>query len=418
MALAFVVISVYSAHVQQITLTRFGDGDEYFFAAEQMAAHQTIRAETPYLYRIALPWLVAHTFPQRIEFGFRLYNTIAAFAGPMLLLAWLRRFGVRAEIAALTSVLYIADWIGPARFLYYYPIYVDPPFIALCMWGLLIVDGLRRRFSWPRTIGLAVLCALGGAVRETMLLVPIAFLFANVTFDRQPGEQARIPRIARVLPLAATALVVALCHLIPAEPRRQLSALENAFYLFNEKPLFTLPLAFFMTFGPVLAIVLYDWRRVRDLVMKHFYLVVFFGGCFAGGYVGGHETERYLIWASPVVFLLIAQALERHGAALVRSAWMFVALVGAQALGEHVFFGIPDPSFSVAEWSSLTTVGQKAWGVINRLVIVDDFSWNLWSYFGSRPFHALLLAIYAAFSASLMLYLWRVERAHPELRPR
>src|SRR6185312_9610559 len=166
-AVAFVAISAYSYHVQQITLTRFGDGDEYFFAAEQMAAGQTIRAETPYMYRIALPWLVARTFPERIEFGFRLYNTMAAAAGCALLLLWLRRFDIHPGVAALTTILYIADWIGPARFLYYYPIYVDPPFIALSMGALMVAEGLRRRFSWARTFALAAICAAGGAVRET-----------------------------------------------------------------------------------------------------------------------------------------------------------------------------------------------------------------------------------------------------------
>ncbi|HXD74821.1 MAG TPA: hypothetical protein VN628_13830, partial [Vicinamibacterales bacterium] len=206
------------------------------------------------------------------------------------------------------------------------------------------------------------------------------------------------------------------CHLVPGEPRRRLSAVENAVYLFRHKALFTLPLAFFMTFGPVLAVVMYDWRAVLARVRSHFYLLVFFGGCFAAGYVGGHETERYLIWGAPFVYLLIASALERHRAALLRSAWVFVLLAGAQALAEHVFFGIPDPSLPVGDWATLTTIGEKAWGAINRLVIVDDFSWNLWSYFGSTGFHALLLGLYAAFSALMIAYLWRVEQAHPELR--
>jgi hypothetical protein len=92
---------------------------------------------------------------------------------------------------------------------------------------------------------------------------------------------------------------------------------------------------------------------------------------------------------------------------------VFVLLVGAQALGEHVFFAIPDYSVAVNDWSTLTTFGEKAWGILNRLVIVDDFSWNLWSYFGSRPFHALLLCIHVAFSAFLITYLWWAERRAP-----
>ena len=94
--------------------------------------------------------------------------------------------------------------------------------------------------------------------------------------------------------------------------------------------------------------------------------------------------------------------------------------VGARAFafGEHIFFAYPDPNTAVGDWSTLTTAGEKTWGVLNRLLVIDDFYWNLWSYFGSKPFHALLLAIYALFSLGLILYLRHAERAHPELKPR
>jgi hypothetical protein len=198
---------------------------------------------------------------------------------------------------------------------------------------------------------------------------------------------------------------------MPAEPRRVISVPDNSLYLFRNKPLFTIPLSFFMTFGPVIAVVMYDWRRMLELAKQHAYLIPFLGGCVVTSYVGGHENERYLLWAAPVMYLMIALSLQHHATALMRSAWVFVLLVGAQALAEHVFFGIPDPSLSVGDWSALTTPGEKIWGAVNRLVVVDDFSWNLWSYFGSRPFHVLLLGLYAAFSASLITYLWWAEHA-------
>ncbi|HXD75878.1 MAG TPA: hypothetical protein VN628_19165, partial [Vicinamibacterales bacterium] len=119
--LTFAGVGVYSYATQKIVLTRFGDGDEYFFAAEQRVAGQTVRAEVPYVYRVALPWLVAETFPGDIERGFRFYNTIAAFASTVLLLFWLQAFGVRAGVAALTTILYVVNWISPTRFMYFYP---------------------------------------------------------------------------------------------------------------------------------------------------------------------------------------------------------------------------------------------------------------------------------------------------------
>jgi hypothetical protein len=408
-AIAFVVISAYAYHVQTYWVTRGSDGKEYYDTAEQIAAGRTIQTEVPYAYRIALPWLVARTFPKALEHGFRVHNIWASAAGAALLLAWLRAFRIRPGVAALATILYVANWIGPARFLYFYPEYVDPPFIAFLIGALLLMHRVRSRFSWPGVLALALVCFVGGFVRETILLAPVAFLFANVRFDASEEKPATIPAVALLLPLVLTLAALVLVRQIPMEPRRSISAVDAAVYLFQNKPLFTLPLSFFMTFGPILTVVLYDWRAVRAVAAKHFYLAVFFGGVFAASYIGGHETERYLIWAAPVAYLLIAIALQNHGAALMRNAWVFVLLVGAQALGEHVFFGIPDYSLPVNDWATLTTFGERAWGLLDRLVIIDDYSWNLWSYFGSRPFHFVQLCLDAALAGFLVWWL----RTHP-----
>jgi len=39
------------------------------------------------------------------------------------------------------------------------------------------------------------------------------------------------------------------------------------------------------------------------------------------------------------------------------------------------------------------------------VAILNDFYWNLWSNFGSRPFHLLRLTWYAAFSALIIVWL-------------
>jgi hypothetical protein len=416
---AFVAITVYTAHIQKFWVRGGSDGEEYFGEAEQIAAGQTITAEAPYSYRVALPWLVAKTFPADLVRGFYVYNIAASAAGSTLLFAWLLAFRVGPATALLTAVLYIANWIGPARFLFFYPEYVDPPFIAFSIGALLLIHGLRRRFSWGRALALTLVCFAGAFIRETMLFAAVAMLFANLTFRAQDDEKPRIPAVALILPLAATLAALVLIRQLPMQPKMtQPGLLSHAWYLFQVKPLFVIPLSFFLTFGPVIAIVAYDWRRMRDVFARHAYLFVYFAGCFLTSYVGGHENERYLIWGAPLVYLLIAMALERHERALLRNAWIFVALAVGQTLASHILFPIPDYSLAVGDWHSLTTFGEKAWGVLNRLLVIDDFAWNVWSYFGSRPFHVLLLAIYAAFSSVLVTYLWRVERAHPELRPR
>jgi hypothetical protein len=39
--------------------------------------------------------------------------------------------------------------------------------------------------------------------------------------------------------------------------------------------------------------------------------------------------------------------------------------------------------------------------------VIDDFHWNLWSNFGSRPFHLVQLAFYLAISATVIALMRR-----------
>jgi len=409
-AAAFVGISLYTAHIQKIVLIRFGDGDEYQFAAEHIVAGQTIRAELPYAYRIALPWLVAKTFPTNVELGFKVYNTAAAAASVALLFFWLRSFSVQPGVAALTTILFTATWIGPTRFNYYFPINVDPPYIALSMGALMLIRSLRRGFTWARAAALTAVCFIGSLVRQEAMLFPaLAFLFANVSLGPPEEGEKNVPLFALALPLLCVFLGLIAVRQIHIEPRRVIGH-ENVATFIHNKPLFTLPLSFFLTFGPVIAVVAYDWRLVRDMIAKHAYLFVFMGCVFVTSYIGGHENERYLVWGAPVMYLLIALALERHARALLRNAAVFVALVVAQVISAHILTPIPDPSLAVGDWKYLTTFGEKAWGALNRLFVIDDFAWNIWSYFGSPPFHMLLLGLYLAFSLGLIAYLWWAER--------
>ena len=127
--------------------------------------------------------------------------------------------------------------------------------------------------------------------------------------------------------------------------------------------------------------------------------------CIALAYVGGHDTERYFFWAMPAVYLLIAQSLERQ-LPVVSSAAVASMLVAGQLLAERVFWAVPDPGSAV---TPLADVGglERLYAIANRVFVIDDFHWNLWSNFGSRPFHLVQLAFYLALSAAIVLLMQR-----------
>jgi hypothetical protein len=72
-------------------------------------------------------------------------NTIAAGASALLLVVWLRRFDVGAGLQMVAALLFIASWLAPVRFVPFYPLYVDPPFLAMALLGLILIHRIRAR---------------------------------------------------------------------------------------------------------------------------------------------------------------------------------------------------------------------------------------------------------------------------------
>ena len=401
---ALVAVTAWTAaRMQQVTVTRYWDGDEYYVLTEQLAAFERPHAAAPFVYRLATPWLVARLFPHDIVGGFTAINLGAAAATAILLLVWLRRFVAERWARLLTVSLFVLEWHGPTRFVSYYPVYVDPLVFPCLVGGLILIDEIEARrgvadahLLWALT----ALCLAGALCREVMLVIPVALLFTARRFD---------PR--RLLPLASVAAVIVATRLW-AQPRIPFSWVETAFFHISHKPAYTWVLAWFITFGPLLALVFYDWRRAWRTLGGRPYLAAYVLAFGTLAYIGGHDTERYLFWSMPVVYLLIAQALVAHRRAL-DNTYLVTVLVLAQVVSARMLWSIPSPSLAVASLSEMPTPAAKIYSVLNRLFIIDDFHWNLWSNFGSRPFHALLLAIYLAFSAAMIGWIHlRATRTH------
>ena len=383
-------------------------------------------AAAPYVYRLATPWLVGRFWPANIVTGFRTINLAAAAATTLLLLVWLRRFVAERWARLVVVALFIVEWHGPARFISYYPVYVDPLIYPFLIGGLILIEtirtsdgAVRRRRLWALT----VLCVLGTLCREVMAVIPIALLFAIYPIGRSAPQRAGPRRFdSRLLmPLIATVATLVATRLL-TQPRLLPPMIGTVVFFLRHKPVYTWVLAWFITFGPVLMLPLYDWRRTCRALAGQQHLAAYLVSFAILAYIGGHDTERYLFWTMPVVYLLIAQALVAHGRAL-GNTYLAAVLVVAQAVSARVFWSIPSPSLAVATLSDMPTLGAKTYAILNRLVVIDDFHWNLWSYFGSRPFHALLLAIYLVFSAAMLYWMHLREvdsnrRIQPDLNQR
>jgi hypothetical protein len=173
------VASVWSAHQQARMVPVYIDAREYLSLVTEFTQGMPLRGETPFVYRIGAPWLVSVIADERPHDGFLWLNIASGAFCATFLALMLRQFVVSRALRVMTVGLFVAAWHGPVRFVYFNPVYVDPPFMALASVGLYLIQLQQTRFSRARLAGLCAVCVMGSLVRETMLLVALASVFAS-----------------------------------------------------------------------------------------------------------------------------------------------------------------------------------------------------------------------------------------------
>jgi hypothetical protein len=210
-----------------------------------------------------------------------------------------------------------------------------------------------------------------------------------------------MPFWARALPLVLSLVVLAAIHIaIRTDGDRTFlgAALQWA-----QKPASSYLLAWLTVFGPLIALPLYDWRRSARFLAEHEALLAFLSATAVLAWIGGADTERFLCWVMPVVYVLVGTSLERHWDALT---WrpLAIALVLSQAVAARVFWSIPDVDGGTpAPLGASASLGERVYGFLDRLFVIDGFYWNLWSSFGSAGFRLIRLALFGTTVLLLLL---------------
>lgn len=402
------LFALWSGLTQQPTPSVTWDAQQYYLIASQIAAGQTPAAEAPYVYRLGMPWLVAQFWPANPARGFLVLNILCGLVTAPLLAWWLRtgveRFGVRLAVVAL----FASAWHGPIRYVHFNGGYVDPPFLVFVLLALVLLHAMR---TTPRGWMLAVFTALtvaGTLVRETMILLPIsALLRGTIGKDKDAGVRLEWQQLA---PIIAGAITITLTHLVvEADTTRSFVA---AALQWIRKPPTAYLLAWFTAYGPVLALLVFDGKRVIADLRANPHLLGFLGLCAFLAFVGGSDTERFVFWAMPVIYLLVGRAFERH-LHIFQSATIGVVLIVAQALSARIFWPIPDPTVDPAPLAETASWPDRLYAFADRVLVIDHFHWNLWSSFGSAPFRTVRLACYLVVTAAIVLELRRRGRERP-----
>ncbi len=369
-AVAFLLINVLGAHFQAPISYNGGlgwDGVVYHQMAEQFVNHEPVRASAPSCYRIGTPFVAALISPQNLLLGFKIVNLAANALAFGFFVIWIRWFLKDWRVRCLVALLLLTHWLSPFRWIYFNPFGTDSVHQAVLLLGLLCIPLARGR-PGRVAVCLALVVFVGVVFREAAVLLAVAFLFVEnpIVFTGfrqnlaavQLRRLVRIPRVILGVPLLAGVAGIALTHLV-AHKTNDYEFVQTAFEWIRHKPWPTYIHGLFITFGPMLALVLYNWRRSWQFLAANQALLVFVAGSCVLAYIGGTDTERFWYWTMPVTYVLIGKSIEDLGP-LLSSTGLIVLLGVSQAIAQRLFWTTPDyPSENPSPLPLLTPMSSS-----------------------------------------------------------
>lgn len=316
LAAAFVLVNVATAAVQKPFPFHDREGWEginYLSIARQTAAgFFPITDDAPTVFRLGAPVLagLANRFTGwDLLACFRLVNGVANVLSVALLTVWLRMFLADWRVRTALVLTFLLQWDAPIRWMYYFPPHTDPWLWVFLLAGLIAAEGCRTQPTRARIALVAVLTAVGVCFREVVLVVGLVLPFTSNPVRPGPlGERWR-GLWPRLVPLAAGLLTMAALRLVVRRVGSYDFAWTALHFVFT-KPWPVYALSWFSAFGPLLWLALLRPRRGAVFLAQHQYLAVYLAVFAVLADMGGTDTERFLYWTAPVVYVLVGRTLE------------------------------------------------------------------------------------------------------------
>lgn len=403
----FVLVNALSSYFQPLITVNEGkgwDGSNYYGMAEQIAKGEPIQIRSPHCFRLGVPLLAALVSKHNLILGFKIVNLAANVLTLVLFVIWIRLFINDWRIRCLLVLLLLTQWLGPFRFVYYYPVLTEYTYYSLLLLGLLCIHLARTRLLvGVACLGLVVF--FGVAFRETLFLLAVMMLFADnpivfngfldnlVTF--RFANVVRMPRRVYWLPILLGLLSLVLARLV-AHPSTSYSFVRSALGFPFHVPWFVYIHAAFNAYGPILVLLIYNWRRSWAFLASNQPLLVFMAGTCMFAYGAGSDAERYLYWAMPVTYLLIGKAIEDNRILLQSKAFLLVLCL-TQAVSQRLFWTLPADPYKYPSPLPILTIPSS------RFQYFDLYS----AYSLPGEFSRVIMAIsFAQYVLLAVLMLW------------
>jgi hypothetical protein len=378
---AFIFVNVASALLQPRFSFQGGhiwEQGTYLETAIRFVQGLVPSGPAPAVLRFGVPWLATLLRFSDPTGGFLAVDLFANLFAIVFFVLWLRFFVENWRVRSVLVLFYMLHWLAPTRFAWYMPLNVDCWGMLVLIGGLYCIEHYKRSGKWLSYAVLIFISTFGLAVRETVLIVPLTFA-AAVFFSGKALKAREI--ITGLLPilLAIGAMLLWRSLAIQTGNYHFIGAAIN---WARSKPVQTYVLGWFVAFGPAIALLVLDARNSFKFLLEHRELFFYLAAFVALAFIGGSDTERILLWVSPVILVLFARWFERNYS-VTRARWLLGLIVALQLISERVFWTTPD--LGTAQPSSplfLTSLSSNA------------YYFNLFSYHAPASVSWILLTEY------------------------
>jgi hypothetical protein len=400
--LAFVLASLTFASTQPVH-PREGLGEEgqiYHAMAKAMPRELPPTGVAPYVYRLGMP-LAAATVAKSLDWviaaGFDRLDLVFGALSVVLLTILLQRH-VESMFARLVVIIaFIVEPHSPVRLSYMHPLSTDSAVMAGLLAGLITIEWFHSRPSPARAVMLSLLVAVGVTFHELMLIIGVCALWMPRPADSR-GRFAAMERSGAWLPMiSGTIALVAIRAWIEPTPS-DYSLVRELTRGFTEKSVLQIALAWFLVFGPLLALAAYFWKSTFEYLRERPVFVTYLLLCVVWAWSSRDHIERGFALASPVVYILIARslALVSVNPASARMAGVLVL----QGLSSRVFSRIGGPI------ETPNIVGE-VWERLGWPNVAWALSYqNMWSQLCATT----MIPVYVAWYAITAVGVWMLVR--------
>ena len=415
LAVILFLVVLISGHFQERMETNYGrgwDGIHYFNTAYQIFEGETVSGQVPFVYRQLVPWLVAKFSSHPSEFldvATNLnvfFGVVAAFLSLLLLRGFVRDWRIRVFVVSLYPLLYTgairySSWLSFDTY----------PFAHLS--AVAVFLALQRIHENRKSTGQAGkwYCLLTAALFFTtlnrssgaVLIVVLPFCLLTPTDWKKSLQILKKHLFLMAAPAAAILAAIIVVRQAEVTGSWVGDRGGDSFFLFfmavvYEKSMLMYAHSVFTAFGPLLILLVWQYRTVFDFLSRHLHFlmaVVLYVAYGSGADVEPHMRIIYIIY-----LILLGIVIEDKLPTLLNKKITMTALLIGQAISHRLFWTLPinPPPGAVLKY-------EDPWPVTFFTPLTNDFMFFLTTVeFNPVPLFGLMILMqYLLFSALILV---------------